>query len=103
MQIHEYRTGRNFIRVGDIVEVASHPTKAGCIARVSAIDADEAGDPTYITVTFWSKKNGAPHPRRGNWRMLRPEFISKVSQKKWEAERSDWAEVKAARKAGEAA
>ena len=96
-QITEYRVGRNFIRVGDIVKVDGHPTKVGCMARLTAIEADDEGNPTLLTVTFWSKKNGDFHSHRGKWRMLEPHLISKVDQKKWETHRADWPQVKQAR------
>ena len=47
----EYRTGRNFIRIGDIVRVRPRPGRRdGFEAKVRAILADERGEVTEIEV-----------------------------------------------------
>jgi hypothetical protein len=73
-QLPEYRTGRNFIRIGDIVRVRPRPGRRdGFEAKVRAILADERGEVTEIEVF------GGPAGRHAI-RTLRPERIERLAQ-----------------------
>lgn len=71
--IEEYRVGRNFIRVGDVVRAKpSRPGKHdGFDSRVRRILADAEGHPTGVEVK---------DPRNGAVRTLRPERIERKAQ-----------------------
>lgn len=75
MTINEYRTGRNYIRVGDIVKVApSAPKKRdGFEARVIGIEADEDGNPVVLQLVGGCRG-------RVQTRFIRPDRIARVAQ-----------------------
>ncbi len=78
-EITEYRAGRNFIRLGDIVK-AHRPGKRAALARVTEFDADADGNVTGIFVTIVARLNGSIHPDYGKWRCLSPDLIERIAQ-----------------------
>lgn len=89
----EYRVGRNFIRVGDIIKVKL-PKKSSFLARLTAIEGED-GVPVNLTITIWAKLNGDAHGHQGKWRIVQPEMVTKVDQKKHARLRSDHRQVAA--------
>ena len=78
-KIEEYRVGRNFIRLGDIVR-GERPGKHPFLGKVTEIQADENGKPTGVFVTIIAKMNGTIHGEYGKWRCLPPAQIERVAQ-----------------------
>jgi hypothetical protein len=74
-KVSEYRRGRNFIRVGDVVRVKALPGKRdGFEARVRAIAVDErSGEPVEVEV-FGGYRG------RAMVRTFRPDRIERVAQ-----------------------
>lgn len=73
-QLTEYRTGRNFIRIGDVVRVRPRPGRRdGFEARVRPIRADSAGEVSEVEVF------GGPAGRSAV-RTFRPDRIERVAQ-----------------------
>jgi hypothetical protein len=74
-KVSEYRQGRNFIRVGDVVRVKALPGKRnGFEAKVRAIAVDEhTGEPVEVEV-FGGTRG------RAMVRTFRPERIERVAQ-----------------------
>lgn len=75
VKVNEYRQGRNFIRVGDVVRVKPLPGKRnGFEAKVRAITVDEeTGEPIEIEV-FGGYRG------RAMVRTFRPDRINRVAQ-----------------------
>ena len=78
-KIEEYRVGRDFIRLGDIVR-GERPGKHPFLGKVTEIQADDDGKPTGVFVTIIAKANGTIHGEYGKWRCLPPEQIERVAQ-----------------------
>ena len=78
-KISEYRAGRNFVRLNDIV-VGRRPKKNGFLGKVTEIQADDDGNVTGVFVTIIAKMNGTIHGEYGTWRCLPPEQIERVAQ-----------------------
>jgi hypothetical protein len=75
VKVSEYRQGRNFIRVGDVVRVKALPGKRnGFEAKVRAITVDEhTGEPVEVEV-FGGARG------RAMVRTFRPDRIERVAQ-----------------------
>ncbi len=75
VKVSEYRQGRNFIRVGDVVRVKALPGKRnGFEAKVRVITVDEqTGEPVEVEVF------GGYRGRR-MFRTFRPDRIGRVAQ-----------------------
>jgi hypothetical protein len=75
LKVNEYRRGRNFIRVGDVVRVKALPGKRnGFEAKVRAITVDERnGEPVEIEVFGGARGQGMI-------RTFRAERIERVAQ-----------------------
>mgnify|MGYP000505796306 FL=1 len=78
-KIEQYRAGRNFIRLGDIVK-GKLPGKSAFLGKVTEIQADDDGEVTGVFVTIIAKINGDPHGHMGKWRCLTPDQIERVAQ-----------------------
>lgn len=84
LKLDEYRTGRNFVRLGD--EVIARPEGMGPYrGRVIEIHADDEGNVEWVQVVIALKLNGAPHGHAGKWRIVTPDRIQRVAQTKVKA------------------
>lgn len=86
-EISEYRVGEDVIQTGDIIKV-KFPKKSSFLARLTKIEAVD-GKPVNLTITIWAKVNGDPHSHQGKWRIVQPEMVTVVDQKKHAHLRSD--------------
>lgn len=81
-QLTEYRTGRNYIRIGDVVRVRPRPGRRdGFEARVRSIRGDDAGEVNEVEVF------GGPAGRQAI-RTFRPDRIERVAQSRHRESRS---------------
>lgn len=81
--ITEYRTGRNFIRVGDTVKVS--PTKPGghdgFRGKIVRIDATADNQPAAIHLCVTLTANGSDrHRQAGKSRVVTPDRVTRCRQ-----------------------
>lgn len=76
----EYRAGRNFVRVGDIVR-ARPPVGGPFLGRVSRLDETPAGIEVSLVVLY--RLNGSDHPKRGMSRVVFSTGVERVDQTRW--------------------
>lgn len=75
LKVSEYRRGRNFIRVGDVVRVKALPGKRnGFEAKVRAVKIDERSGEVVEVQVFGGARG------QGMIRIFRPERIQRRSQ-----------------------
>jgi hypothetical protein len=77
-QLTEYRAGRNFIRLGDIVKVTTPEKGSKLTGRVSRIDGDSDGT---VTAVHYVVVKGRPN-QIGKSRVSLPDAIERVAQTK---------------------
>lgn len=81
-QLTEYRVGRNFIRLGDMVRVDTEGKGRPFIAKVQRLDKKTDG--IEVSVIVKAKLNGAEHAQAGMSRVVMADRVSRVAQTKWE-------------------
>lgn len=81
-KIAEYRAGRNFVRVGDVVRVDPLNKEHPFLARVTSLS--KSGETIEVSVGVLARLNGNRHPRHGVSRTFTADRVSRVAQTKWE-------------------
>ena len=77
--IEKYRTGRNYVRTGDLVKCSPTTRERSFVGRVVRIDADdETGAIVAVNVSTVCTCSGKRHPDVGKSRAFTPDRIART-------------------------